>query len=755
MRVDGESPPRLGALVRGYANLGLLTEFHWQAAPKAFNARALVYAQRMVARDKQPWWALWHRAYALALAGLHQPALDDLQTAATQWQAAQEGGPRPPWVDLLDAYCRFAHARLEAAAAEGPEKDLARLLWFDSIQHSGHAATILNAALETLQKLPDCYPALEALGTHGGVSVGHAATSVPLVIVGKTLYPRILATAGLPSAVAKIAQAAGEDSDAEDEIPVKEFALRAKLIRALLESDRSVAPQAADATSPAVATDPGEPTWVCLGRMVSNLSFVHVWRRMHFLAYQLGVPSDDFAEAAAPLVEAHPYRQFLAAATRNRATAVRLSLAGASPQDLTPRDYYAWESNGLATDHAWWSAVLLRGSPFSPVGPALGVEFCGDDYQSHFREWEKTAAEYPAMAMAFAARAIAATRWEQAEKWLKLVTASGDVNAFKELAKVYGLQGKWDLWVATLEDSLKCPDFGLWHATVQNSIARFYMRDKQWEKALPHAKEAAESYAAWGLMVLAECEEAAQEWTATETIYKAIGERYPTSVACWYSFCRRTGHGDLASARRAFAKVIGPTKTLAGREALVYYLLEKDAAKAGLVLENFARDGNPLYELHVAVLSDQAHDNATRDRILARVRQKAAQYYSKSTRQSYANLAALAGLIVDDLAKGGKGEIDVAAAERLNPPQPFEDNDKSRAEGKSTTAFSYLLGCYLDLHGKPELAVGCWKRCLEETEYIAEFHRTLAAAELLARGIRLEAEKPRGEKDVEKPNPTP
>ena len=183
--------------------------------------------------------------------------------------------------------------------------------------------------------------------------------------------------------------------------------------------------------------------------------------------------------------------------------------------------------------------------------------------------------------------------------------------------------------------------------------------------------------------------------------------------------------------------------------------LEKDTAKAGLVLQALGRDGNPAYDLHMAVLSDRAHDNATRDQILARVRQKAAQYHAKQTRQSYANCADLAGLIVDDLAKGGKGEIDVAAAERLNPPQPFEDNDKSREASKSTAAFSYLLGCYLDLHGKPQLAVRCWRRCLEETEFIAEFHRTLAAAELLPRGIGLEAENPRGEKDAEKPKPAP
>src|SRR5690606_13160960 len=69
---DGPSPELLGALVRGYANLGSLTEFHWNAVHKAFKARALLYAQRMTQADPQSTWALWHRAYARALAGLHK-----------------------------------------------------------------------------------------------------------------------------------------------------------------------------------------------------------------------------------------------------------------------------------------------------------------------------------------------------------------------------------------------------------------------------------------------------------------------------------------------------------------------------------------------------------------------------------------------------------------------------------------------------------------------------------------------------------
>jgi hypothetical protein len=50
MRHGGESPARLGALMRGYALLGILTEFHWHPAHTAFTARSWLYAQRLVAR---------------------------------------------------------------------------------------------------------------------------------------------------------------------------------------------------------------------------------------------------------------------------------------------------------------------------------------------------------------------------------------------------------------------------------------------------------------------------------------------------------------------------------------------------------------------------------------------------------------------------------------------------------------------------------------------------------------------------------
>ncbi len=51
IREGGESPTRLAALARAYAQLGMLTEFHWSSAHRVYKARALLYAERLKERS--------------------------------------------------------------------------------------------------------------------------------------------------------------------------------------------------------------------------------------------------------------------------------------------------------------------------------------------------------------------------------------------------------------------------------------------------------------------------------------------------------------------------------------------------------------------------------------------------------------------------------------------------------------------------------------------------------------------------------
>ena len=68
IRASGESPVRLGALARGYAQLGVLSEFRWNPAHKAFKARAMLKRhvaslRKMASNLERKRWPIrpWHR----------------------------------------------------------------------------------------------------------------------------------------------------------------------------------------------------------------------------------------------------------------------------------------------------------------------------------------------------------------------------------------------------------------------------------------------------------------------------------------------------------------------------------------------------------------------------------------------------------------------------------------------------------------------------------------------------------------------
>src|SRR6185295_2596637 len=68
IHANGESPERLGVLVRAYGQLGTSARAFYGPQYAVFSARSLLYADRLVARDHGSAFSLWHRAYARALA---------------------------------------------------------------------------------------------------------------------------------------------------------------------------------------------------------------------------------------------------------------------------------------------------------------------------------------------------------------------------------------------------------------------------------------------------------------------------------------------------------------------------------------------------------------------------------------------------------------------------------------------------------------------------------------------------------------
>ena len=131
MRTSGESPRRIAALVRAYALMGLLTEHHWHPAHKVFKTRALLYAQRLVTRAPNDSHGLWHRAFALAMIGLHKRAQEDIELARAR--ATAENKPNPAWADLIEAYAHYDITRM--TVSPGPLAPMAALLRLMAVEY--------------------------------------------------------------------------------------------------------------------------------------------------------------------------------------------------------------------------------------------------------------------------------------------------------------------------------------------------------------------------------------------------------------------------------------------------------------------------------------------------------------------------------------------------------------------------------------------------------------------------------------------
>ena len=779
IRADGESPARLGALARAYANLGILTEVYWHPAHKVFKARAMLYAQRLPAAEEEPSpGALWHRAYVLTLVGLHKQALAELETAEKAWKEAGEKDEkkRPGWVDLLGSFCRYDLQKLAPNQTTEANRELSWLLRFVATEQSGSFTQTVETALETLEAVPECYRVHDGLCEVGGVAVLHRATVAGLATLSQRLYPRLADMPGLPEDVQQIVKR-GEGGGVLGALLgggrrslTDEFPKRRELMRALCKA-RPAGPtpepgkdQDAAAEGPSrAAPDAGDPSWAALGHLVRELSFLQVMRRADFEAGPLSVPTDEFLDASAPLVADHRFRPFLEtyreddqAKKKARGELAKIEPEGlefhalriSSPflrtnepvriayntrmlvsDDPTARDYHLFHAN--VGGNRLVKARNLQGvSPHNPAARATLIRVDWKNVAGDAEKWERESAGHPAVLGALAAAYQKQGRTDDAVRCLKkVIEAAPDLASYHHLAKVYLNQGHEDQWLATLEEYLEQPDYGLGHARTRKAIAWHFMEKGELERALPYAEDAAASYAQWALLTAATCHKAMKHWDKAEQYYKAAALRYKDGNMRWFRFCKVTGHGDLQAAREVALEHVEKVKAR-GPEADrsdvgLFHLLDGEPDKALPYYEEaFARNNNPFFGLMAALLADRLGQSEKRDRLLRETKTRGPKYlvYGKPRQQ----MLAVAGLMADDLAAGAKGQIDLPAAEKLI----------ATAHPTEQVKLNYFLGKYLDLRSKPEAAVKLWKRSMSDINNLDVFARSLAGCELRAHGVK-------------------
>jgi tetratricopeptide (TPR) repeat protein len=723
IRSDGETPARLGALARGYALLGVLSEFHWDPAHKVYKARGLLYSQRMAARDRVGPHGLWHRAFALALVGRHGDALADLEAAKPK----AKGAPAPAWVEAVEAYARYDLKRL--TGVKGPGEKLAALLRMFALERPTHSPVCLQAAMDVVGLEPACFRAYHTACTFPGLSSRHVTTLRGPQALEQAFPGGLGAIESLPAGIKR--EAGGEPGAGVTDVA------------------------AALVAAGAPASDGGEPSWAALGHFVSETQFVQTQTRMNFMRYDWSVPVDEYWRQVRPGVAGHRFRTYLesmAMAPGDAAQALgelaeRVDLTGIETTELPmiraligtgkPRGREAWNvalahEDEAATELTFSMSVFTNGarltrardiltvSPYQPYARAVLLEADWDSVKDRSAAWERESEGFPTVLAALAYHASSVKDYARAQTLLeRYVKLSPDVWGYQSLADNFKDQGRTDRWRQTLEDFLAdVEDLGLDHAKVQVQLADDYMARKQWDKARPYAEAAARSWAAWTMFCAARCAEGEGDWARAETWLRRTAERYPDAhLEVWYCFCKRTGHGDLGAARDFVQRYIDEN---AGRPGMVtddyagrFYWAEgrTDDARAAFT-RSFERDGAFPSGLSLAALADDANDAARRDELLKGLTTDP-KYQSTRSLPIYKMLA---GTV---LAPGGGKPLDGAALER-----EFKKLDNGQVGNNE-----FFIGWYLKNHGHREDAKAHLRRCAE-AEGADRLYRLLAVEAL-------------------------
>ena len=196
IREHGEAPELLAGLVIGYANLGLMTEMRSSAAHKAFKARALLYAERLMRKSGSSGWALAHRAYARALVGLHAAAALDASAARRKQAEKSSAQPLPEWLPVIERTCA-GKARPEVSLYREPERTLAFILWIQTAALGG-GEELPKSTLPIFVEHPDCFRIIDALLGRRQMNLSRVVTPESINILAASLDHRLGDIPGLP-----------------------------------------------------------------------------------------------------------------------------------------------------------------------------------------------------------------------------------------------------------------------------------------------------------------------------------------------------------------------------------------------------------------------------------------------------------------------------------------------------------------------------------------------------------------------------
>lgn len=669
LRDDGESPARIGALARAYSLLGILSEYQWHPAHKAYKARALLYAQRLVARDPSSAWAFRNRAFVRALIGIPQEALDDLTAANKLAKAANDTAPPPDWVSLIDSYSRYDLKALENN--KGPYSRLAALLRLVMLEYPVGYPQAIKVAREILVLEPFCPRASDSLCRTRRLGVQHEITLTAPQAYREYLPIKLKALSDLPGEVCERLGIDEESRESIEELGRRavpgdlRFERSALRIRPVHPRDSSQEDQlaiiAGFSRAGVPGKDRGEPPWSALAHLLRETQFVHAYRRLDFLKTMLGAPVGDYLAEVKPFVEGHRYLPYLVFLSRSiqegRADftefAKKIDLSEAewtefelltwmdtlrSPNEPSKRVVALMHNDAVVPDlsaipniYPQTSRVVTIKSFLMPIAPdwpfsnSVLIDIAWEIVKPKAAAWESSPDTSPIILAALGKHYAAAGQFEEAERVLRrYISHFPERWSYELLAETCKNRGDMERWRAVLDEYLiKGENLGLDHSVVQAKIAHQLMDRKKWAEAKPYADAAASTGSGDGTLCAIRCAEGMEDWKKSEALCGYLLERYPEhNWGEMFLYCKRTGRGDLAAARKHVEDYLGKHKVHENSSFLLesgfFYWMTGDLKHA---VERLSKEyewtKDEMTNLHVAMVADEMHDYARRDAILS------------------------------------------------------------------------------------------------------------------------------------------
>ena len=652
IREKGESPELLGGLVVGYANLGALTEYYCCPACKAFYARALLYAERLMQKTEGSEQALWHRGYVRTLVGLHDFARSDIN-AAKKAADKRSAKPLPFWSEIIEAFCEGQLPRMRAAAKTPEQQHLACYLNMQAVMYSPLKSIAQKASQAMIGECPECIRAGDALCSLGEIGPMELVTGESFGKMSKILRSRLPDVYGLPEPLAKRLRESKPSENGADDALEREIDFREQLMTDLKAET-------------AAGRDTGEPSLSALARMIAESQVAQAMRRLSLEGYMWGWNSDEQAENYYLLFGHHPYRAYVDCFSKDKTVAQSAYQTLAQTVDPGDLSYNEWvmvnvlRLRKVQVAHGWARIEQIHADPVyqdKMVGIGLGYASTPDEksYNGPYmdgllhassrlpstvamqisRNWrkarffagtaEKDFGEDAIVMSALAGRYLKLKQYDDAERCaqqsLRLVP---DYPTYETLAEIQQAKGNRTAWQQTLDKALELPEMGLRGAIIRNRIAQYHMGRKEWKEAVVYADAAAESESEWSMLSASQCHEMLGEWHEAEEYKRAISNHYSASAMEWMLWCYRTGHGDTDAAdacARAHFESLGTSFRMQTRQQIgVYYLLRKELDKALVVFnKTFEESHDPYDAMHAALIADTLGKTDERDRLFAKI----------------------------------------------------------------------------------------------------------------------------------------